>query len=119
MAFDNRSYEKRLFAGFDRLVAAGIRPEQIRIFVLIGFNDDPEDALYRLEKIRSMGAIPNPMRYQPINTMVKNKYMGANWDRKTLLRIMRYYARLAYWENIPFNEWQPNIRKPRNEKTHR
>ena len=34
----------------------------VRVYVLIGFNDSPDDALYRLETLRGAGIRPNVMR---------------------------------------------------------
>lgn len=90
---------------FDLLSAAGIPARHVQVYVLIGFEDYPSDARYRLELVRRLGALPNPMRYQPINAKKKNAYVGAHWMGSELTRYMRYWARLRYTNSIPFDEF--------------
>ncbi len=73
--------------------------KDIGIYVLLGFKDTPEDAHYRLEKVRSWGLFPNPMRYQPLDTLKKNSYIGPAWTEKELLKTMKYYYRLGWVGN--------------------
>lgn len=80
--------------------------KNIGVYCLIGFNDNPEDARARLELIRSWGIRPNPMRYQPLNTIMKNSYVALGWTERKLRDITRYYSRLAWLEHIPFEDYQ-------------
>jgi radical SAM superfamily enzyme YgiQ (UPF0313 family) len=78
----------------------------IGVYVLIGFDDTPDEAKQRLEWVRSLGIRPNVMRYQPLNAMAKNVYVAPGWTRKELEDIQRYYSRLRYLEHIPFEEYR-------------
>ncbi len=80
--------------------------KKISVYVLVGYDDTPEDALYRLEKVREWGALPNPMRYQPLDTTKRNAYCSPAWTDRELKRVCRYYSRLNYWGAIPFSEFQ-------------
>lgn len=82
------------------------------VYVLIGYNDSPDDALYRLNKVKELGILPNPMRYQPLNCLRKNEYVHHNWSEKTLKKTMRYYSRQAWLKCIPFDEYQHEFEKP-------
>jgi len=75
------------------------------VYVLIGFNDTPEDALERLEFIRSLNIWPNPMRYQPLDCEQKNSFIGDNWTEEELKKMTRYYSRLRWLEHIPYQEY--------------
>ena len=75
------------------------------IYVLIGYKDTPDDARYRLEKVREWGIRPNPMRYQPLDALEKNKYIPEGWTRKKLSRMTRYYWNLRRVEHIPFEDF--------------
>jgi hypothetical protein len=110
LAWDNTKMETQFMKAFDTLRDAGIHASMIRAYVLIGFNDTPEDALYRLKTIRNLGAWPNPMRYQPLDTKRKNSFVGANWSHRELIKYMRYWSNLRYVGGVPFNEWNDNIR---------
>jgi hypothetical protein len=106
LAWDNISTEKLYLNAFQKLIDAGIRHNQIRTYVLIGYNDTPEDALYRLEKIKSLGALPNPMRYQPLDIQKKNSYVGDNWTNELLVSYMRYWSNFRFYSNLSFNEFR-------------
>ena len=105
LAWDHTSMEKQFMRAFYTLTDAGFPVNKIRCYVLMGFNDTPDDALYRLETIKGLGAMPNPMRYQPIDTKKKNSYVGDNWTDAELKRYMRYWSRQVWLGHIPFKEY--------------
>lgn len=75
------------------------------VYVLVGFQDTPDDALHRLELVRSWGIRPTPMRYQPLDATAKNAYVAPGWTEHELRRVCRYYSRLRWLEHIPFAEY--------------
>jgi len=85
--------------------AAGLR--EFGVYVLIGFNDTPDDALYRLEAVRLIDIRPNPMRYQPLGATEKDAYVAPGWTALELRRMMRYYSRLRWLEHIPYADYSP------------
>lgn len=107
LAWDNIDLGNKFMAAYEKLRKVGIPKRRIRAYVLIGFNDTPQDAWFRLRTLRNMGIMPNPMRYQPVDTMEKNSYVAENWTHKTLIAFMRYWARLRFTGSIPFEEWLP------------
>ena len=100
LSWDDISDEKYFFNSYELLKNAGIKNKNIQVYVLIGFHDNPDDALYRLKKIEKLGLLPNPMRYQPIDCKKKNDYIGAGWTNKELKRYMRYWSRLIFFKRI-------------------
>lgn len=106
LAWDDTRMERRFMIAFEMLLAAGIPAHMIRAYVLIGFNDTPEDALYRLETIYGLGAWPNPMRYQPLDAQRRNEYVAPGWTDQELKRYMRYWQNLRYLGGIPFDEFR-------------
>jgi len=105
LAFDSMRYEDEFLQAFDTLKRAGIPARKIRVYVLFGFDDDPEDARYRLEKVRSLGTQPNPMRFQPLDAVRRNEYIAPKWTDYECRRYMRYWSRLRYFAQIPFSEF--------------
>ena len=79
--------------------------KDIGVYVLIGYNDTPDDAIYRLELLRSWGIKTNPMRYQPLHSGYKNEYIGNLWTERELQRIMRYYSRTWIFGHIQFSDF--------------
>ncbi len=109
LSWDSAKIESRFMDGFATLRRAGIPKSKIGVYVLIGFNDTPSDALYRLETIRSLGAFPFPMRYQPIDTPIKNSFVGDSWTDSELKRFMRYWSNLRIVSPIPFEEFRNEV----------
>ena len=106
MAFDSVKYETQFCRAIGLLMAEGIPKSAIRVYVLIGFDDTPEDALYRLQLIMRFGLTPTPMRYQPIDVIEKNAYVHPEWTNKELDRFMSYYSNLRYTSAVPFEEYR-------------
>jgi len=103
-AFDSVNDETAVMDAIARARAHGLK--DIGVYVLFGFRDTPEDAKYRLEKVRSLGTWPNPMRYQPLNCQKKNSFVEEGWTKKGLEDMERYYARLRYLEHIPSEDYR-------------
>jgi hypothetical protein len=106
LAWDSTSNEAAVFRAIGLLRAAGMPKSLFTVYVLIGWDDDPEDARYRLESLWSRGYKPFPMRYQPLDTLRKNAYVGPGWEGATLREYMRYWANLIYTAGVPFGEWR-------------
>lgn len=64
-AWDSREDEDRLFAGLNRLVKYGVKPDHIMVYMLIGYwpGETAEDRDYRRKKLRDFGARPYPMPF--------------------------------------------------------
>jgi len=103
LSWDNVHYASPFMNGIDILVKH-IPKNLVRVYVLIGFNDTPDDALYRLRTVRKMGLLQFPMRYQPKDTSKKNSYIHPNWTHKELVRFMDYWSH-NYYMGIPFEEF--------------
>lgn len=106
LAWDDTETEKQFRKAWQILRDVGIPANHIRVYVLFGFKDTPEDALYRLSEVWKLKSFPNPMRYQPIDTRKKNSYVAPGWSDKLLKMYMRYWSRLRYTSPIPFLEFK-------------
>lgn len=103
-AFDGIKAEKSVTNAITLCRKHGLK--DFGVYVLIGFNDTPHDALYRLEKVREWGIRPNPMRFQPLDALSKNRHVDVAWGDGLLLKHMvRYYSRLCWLEHIPFADY--------------
>lgn len=108
LAWDDANYESQFLNAYETLRRAKMPKSKIRVYVLLGYNDTPKDALYRLEKIwHGLKVVPNPMRYQPCDTEKKNSYVHPNWTEWELKKYMKYWACLRYLSSIPFDEFDP------------
>ena len=108
LAWDSIDYESQFMRGWDILRRSGFPRSKIAVYVLIGFNDTPDDARYRLEMVRRLGAEPFAMRYQPLDTKVKNSHFQEPWTHEELQRFTRYWNSQRYTRRIPFDEFRNN-----------
>jgi hypothetical protein len=106
-AFDHISFESKVKDAID--LCRKRTTKDIGIYVLIGFNDTPEDARYRLDLVRSWGIRPNPMRFQPLDAKKKNEYVARGWTELELARMMKYYDRLRWLEHIPYDDFEYRV----------
>lgn len=106
-AFDNISSEAKVIDAINRTKKSGLK--DIQVYVLIGFNDTPDDTLYRLNKVLELGCLPNAMRYQPLDSLQENSYLNPNWDETMMHRIMRYYNKTVWLGHIKFEDYHPGL----------
>lgn len=106
LAWDHVGYESKFMRDWEILRKAGIPKSKITVYCLIGFNDTPDDALYRLSAVRKLGGYPFPMRYQPLDVSVRNGYVSPQWTNDELVRYCRYWANFRYVGGIPFSEFE-------------
>jgi len=76
-AWDNIKDENKIIKGLELVIKAGIRPRNITVYVLIGFDTTFEEDLYRIQRLRNIkddrGSIkPYVMNYN--NTLKNRKY---------------------------------------------
>jgi hypothetical protein len=99
-AWDNRKDEARLFAGLERLVKYGVKPEHIMVYVLIGYwpGETHADRDYRRAALRDFGARPYPMPFVRTPELV-------GYQRWVIG---------AYDKRFTWAEWQQANYQPRN-----
>jgi hypothetical protein len=99
-AWDNRDDEERLFAGLNRLVKYGVKPDHIMVYILIGYwpGETAADREYRRQKLRNFGARPYPMPYV----------------RTPELRGFQRWIIGAYDKRISWEDWVEARYEPRN-----
>lgn len=114
LAWDRVQTGGQVMRAIERLRKAEIPKSRIQCYVLIGYDDTPDDALFRLRALRNMGIRPNPMRYQPLNSVRRNQYVAPTWTDDELKRYMKYWSRLAYYDAVPFEEFRYDSEGPAN-----
>lgn len=53
-------------------------------YVLYNFNDKPEDFWYRCKELVKLHCDAFPMKFQPLNAKVKDKFIGKHWTQQRL-----------------------------------
>lgn len=105
LAWDHVGLEPQVMTAIERLRCAKIPKHRIRVYVLIGFDDTPDDARYRLETLEAMGLMPNPMRFNPLDALQRDQYVGPAWTDRELSRYLRYWSNKRWFGSIPFDEF--------------
>lgn len=103
-AWDNRKDEQRLFGGLNRLAKAGVKPDHVMVYILVGYwpTETEGDRLYRWKRLREWGARPYPMPY--VRT-------------PELVGFQRWIIG-AYDKRISWDDWKANNYRPENLKEH-
>lgn len=115
-SWDNIKEENNIMKAINLCINKGISKNKIRIYVLIGFDDSPDDALYRLNTLRNMKIWPFPMRYQPLYIKNKNEYVSENWTDYELKKMIKYFANLRITNKIPYDEFEINYKSRKTYK---
>lgn len=102
LAWDDIRSENSVIDAISLLMRAGIPKSRIRCYVLIGFNDTPQDAMYRICTLNRLGVLPNVQRYVPIGT-TERAHVGANWTEDELKKMHRWGNRKYFINNIPYD----------------
>jgi hypothetical protein len=111
-AFDHVNEESKVMDAIALAQNAGLK--NIGCYVLFNHNDTLEDTLYRLELLRSKNVLPNPMRFQLLDSLYKDNYVDSNWLELDIKRVMRYYSKLIFLGHIPFADYNPQDEYKRN-----
>jgi hypothetical protein len=114
-AFDSWKEQSNVANAIQTAREAGLK--DFGVYCLIGFDDTPPEAREKLEWIRSLGAMPNPMRYQPLtepHCLIKNSYVAKDkgWTDGKLKDMSRYYSNLIKLDHVPFAEYKARRHEP-------
>jgi len=103
-AWDNIKDESKIIGGLELVIKAGIRPRNITVYVLIGYDTTFEEDLYRIQRLREIKDEQGP---------IKAYVMNYNNELKS-----RKYKNFMRWVNNPWIfkscEWKEY--KKQNEK---
>jgi hypothetical protein len=99
-AWDNAKDEARLFQGLGYLVKHGINPDNVMIYVLVGFwpGETEADRLYRIQKLIDFGVRPYPMPFVRTRELVG----------------LQRWCNGAYYKKISWPKWKAAKYQPSN-----
>lgn len=98
-AWDQVGHERIMFRGLQRLVDHGVRPDDIMVYMLVGYapGETHEDRDYRRRRLREFGCRPYPMSFV----------------RTEELRGFARWVVGAYDKRIPWERWKAAGYSPR------
>lgn len=107
-AWDSKKDEDVLFRGLNRLVKFGVKPDNIMVYMLIGFwaGETEHDWEYRRFKLREFGCRPYPMPYhRNAKTVGFQRFVIGAYDKR------------ISWDDWKSAKFRPeNIGKKTNER---
>lgn len=106
LSWDDVRDEVTIMDAIGILKTAGFGARRLRVYVLIGFEDRPDDALYRLETLKGLGILANVQRFQPLWSLSRNDYIAPTWTDAELKRYCRHWNRQAWLGGIPFADYR-------------
>jgi hypothetical protein len=101
LAYDERKNRKSVQKAIECLRAHGIKGREILVYVLFNYKDNPEDFFQRVKDILEWGTVAYPMRFEPLDTLEKNKYVAPAWDAKRLDMVQRARRVIGYGGAFP------------------
>ena len=95
-AWDNIKDEEMITLGISRLISVGIKPQNIMIYVLVGFNSTFEEDMYRTKKLIDLKVKPFIMQFNRNSTKKRDPKLIdlARWINK------------RYYNFVPFEEYK-------------
>jgi hypothetical protein len=95
LALDNDAQRETWATAWHTLRSDGIAKANIRSYVLIGFDDDPDSAKSRCDFIESFGAKALPMWFHPLDAMQRNvvtpEQTANGWTKRKQRELMCWY----------------------------
>lgn len=89
LSYDYMQMRPHVKEAIKTLESYGINGRNILVYALYNFTDGPQDLFDRIKDILSWGAVCYPMRYQPLNTLAKNRYIAPKWNKTRLNAVQR------------------------------
>ena len=89
IAYDFIGIGKFVQKAIERLRERNFNGRHIFVYILFNYTDTPEDFLTRVREVLNWGAVAYPMRYTPLNSLEKNKYIAPDWTFESLQKVQR------------------------------
>lgn len=118
-AWDTAADEIIVMGAVERMEIAGVRCRSsditntasapAHIYVLVGWRETPDEAMYRMEALRSAKLCGVAMRYQPLNALKRNAYCPTQWSERELRDFCRYWNRLRWFNGFTFEQYREGV----------
>jgi hypothetical protein len=84
LAYDFHGIGPAVKRAIEYLADSGIRRRDIIVYTLFNYTDDAQDFYERVRDLLSWGVVSYPMRYEPLTSLEKNRYVSPQWDAERL-----------------------------------
>ena len=101
LSYDYKGKGKYVKKAIELITSCGIRGREIFVYVLYNFNDTPDDFYERVRDVLTWGAVVFPMRFEPLDSMTRNKYISPSWDKIRLEMVEKVRRVLGFSGTLP------------------
>jgi hypothetical protein len=101
LAYDEQKNRQFVEKAIERLKAYGIKGREILVYALFNYEDDPKDFFQRILDILKWGTVAYPMRFEPLDALEKNRYIGPAWDQQRVDMVQRARRVIGYGGAFP------------------
>lgn len=84
LAYDTIGEKKAVENAIQLLAENNIKKRRILVYALFNYEDTPETFLERVIDILNWGAVCYPMRFEPLNSTVKNSHISDKWTKEKI-----------------------------------
>ena len=114
-AYDRPGDWPAVEAALGDLQRAGVGWWDVRVYLLYGWRETPEEAVERAERVigsrEAPRACPWPMAYKPLDWMRPGEeYVaaGTGWSAQSIRDFRRYWSRPVLWRTVAWREYRRN-----------
>ena len=101
LAYDQPSQRNAVYRAIQRLKRAGFSKSSLFVYTLYNFRETPEEFLDRLCDLAEWEVTSYPMRYEPIDSLEKNQYIGEHWSKEALEKVANFRRVLGHGGCLP------------------
>jgi len=101
LAYDTTGVRKFLSQAIKLLKANGFDGRRVIVYTIYNFEDTPQDFLDKIRDLMEWGVVAYPMRYEPLNSLQKNKYVSAKWTAEQLEIVAKARRVIGYGGAFP------------------
>jgi len=101
LSYDYKGKSKYVKKAIELITSCGIRGREIFVYVLYNFKDSPDDFFERVKDVLTWGAVVFPMRFEPLDSMTRNKYISPSWDKYRLEMVEKVRRVLGFSGTLP------------------
>jgi hypothetical protein len=101
MVYDTPGKRRYLEKAIPILERAKFNRRRMIVYTLYNWIDTPEQFLDRIKDLLEWGVVAYPMRFEPLDSLVKNKYIGRYWTAQQLEMIARARRVIGYGGAFP------------------
>lgn len=104
-SYDNKSVGQKITKAVDTFSRLGLRRRHVGIYLLFNYMDSPDDLFERVRQVLEAGAVAMPLRYQPLDSLKYNSYIGPFWTKEKLEQFAHFRRVCGFGGVFPPYKW--------------